>query len=478
MKTAHYRKHQKIAMKEHFTQDLTLKQGLNAHVVGAGRSGRAAVHFLLALGMKVTLHENDFSTIPIEFKTFLKEQDVTCISGEHVKENFLNCEVLIPSPGIPISKLMPFFKKTEIEKLQGKASHKTFPTLFLSETELAWLYCKEIPVLAITGTSGKTTTTTLCTAMLESADFKVFTGGNIGTPLCEFALEYINNSQKAKETQILVLELSSAQLQTCNILRPQVAVCLNITENHLDYHIDMQEYIRAKMNIFANQTEEDFVVWSESMRQFHPTLQTEYRIKGQIIFFDSSITRFPNTKLLGMHNQNNAEAAWQACHIFGVTEEEATKAMANILPMENRLELVAEHKGVTYINDSKGTTVDAVKVALLAVKEAKHPICLLMGGKFKGGDLSSLIPLMKNNVKHIALFGGYKDVFMKAFSQDFENSITWDTTMKEAIMRLQKIVEGNDAVLLSPATSSFDQYKNYEARGEDFRQIVRNIINQ
>jgi len=449
-------------------------------VVGAGRSGRSAVKLLHALGICVTLHEKDFSKLPLEFQGFLQSNAIPCVSGEHKKEDFNLCDILIPSPGVAISSLIPLLREEN-------------PPLIMAETELAWLYCKEIPVLAITGTSGKTTTTSICAAMLEAQGLSIFIGGNIGIPLCDYVLSQITpanehkgehksenehkteNERKSenksdifthKKADVLVLELSSFQLQTCNLLHPHVAIFLNISENHLDYHADMQEYMNAKMNLFTHQNEDDFAILGEDLKHY----AKEYALKAKILFFDGKLKRFPDTKLLGQHNQSNAEAAWQACKIFGVTEKNAQKALREFKPMINRLEHVAEINGVTYINDSKCTTVEALKVALCAVADTNHPICLMAGGKFKGGNLNSLTPFMKNSVKHIALYGSSKEVFMAAFAHDF--NITWDKTLKDALNRLQQIVTKNDVVLLAPATSSFDQYLNYEERGNDFRNTV------
>ena len=437
-------------------------------VVGAGCSGRSAVKLLHALGISVTLHEKDLSKLPSDFQEFIQANSIPCVSGDHKKEDFSLCDILVPSPGVAISSLIPLLSKEN-------------PPLIMAETELAWLYCKDIPVLAITGTSGKTTTTSICSAMLETQGLSVFTGGNIGTPLSEYVLSQIpligqskNNSSehknleygKFKKAEVLVLELSSFQLQTCNLLHPHIAICLNISENHLDYHADMQEYIDAKMNLFTHQNSNDFAILGEELKNYAHT----YAFKAKTLIFDGNLKHFPDTKLLGQHNQSNAEAAWQACKILGVTEENAKKALKAFKPMVNRLEYVAEINGILYINDSKCTTVEALKVALYAVASAGHPICLMAGGKFKGGDLNSLIPFMKDTVKHIALYGSSKEIFMTAFAHDF--NITWDKTLKEAIHRLQNIATKNDAVLLAPATASFDQYLNYEERGNDFRNTV------
>ncbi len=429
-----------------------LRNEQNISVVGAGRSGRAACKLLHALGFNLTLHEKDCSKLPEDFKKFLTENAINTIEGEHKAEDFSQCDVLIPSPGVAIASLTPFLG---------------VQTTVMAETELAWLYCYEIPVLAITGTSGKTTTTALCGAMLKQAGNEVFVGGNIGIPLSEYVLDHMQN--RIPKADVLVLELSSFQLQTCVEFRPYVALCLNISENHLDYHADMEEYIHAKMNIFTKQLEDDYALVGAELMNIVANL----RLKSEVRSFDKKVRRFPKTKLIGQHNQNNAEAAWQACQIFGVTLEQAEKAVKNFVPMENRLEFVATVNGIDYINDSKCTTVDALKTAITAIAESQSPICLLMGGKFKGGDLPSLLPLMQDNVKHIALFGGSRAIFEEAFQGHFP--LSYDEHLSEAMQRLTELGTPGDTILLAPATSSFDQYQSYEKRGEDFRNIVANI---
>lgn len=420
------------------------------HVVGGGASGRAVIKLLTKFQVPLVFHEQKEENLLPEFKEFLNQNHIKCFFGEHRKEHFEGCDIFIPSPGAAIAAFKDFLPQN---------------CLAVSETEIAYLFCGNTPILGITGTSGKTTTTTICSQMLKEQGLNVFTGGNIGTPLSEYSLSLLENPQNPK-ADVLVLELSSFQLQTCNALKPHVGICLNISANHLDYHKDMKEYTDAKMNLFAHQTEEDFAVLSEETAH----LAQDYHFKAKVIVFDGSKRNFPKTKLLGQHNQSNAEAAWQACKIFGVTFENAQKAMEKIEPMKNRLEFVRELDGTVYINDSKCTTVTALEVAVKAVSEAEHPIILLAGGKFKGGDLKGLVPLMKGKVKHIALFGGSREYFENAWKNDFP--VSYDNTLREALTRAKSLAQPNDAVLLAPATSSFDQYKNYEMRGTDFRTAV------
>ncbi len=438
----------------------TLRQFQGISIVGGGRSGRAAVKLVHALGLPLTLHEKNFSALPTDFKEFITKNKIRVIDGEHQEEHFQSCDLLIPSPGVPISLLTNFLPKNK------KVS-------VMAETELASLFCKHIKMLAITGTSGKTTTTSLCAKMLETQGLAVFLGGNIGIPLSEYVLSqiapnYLLPTEVCKKADVLVLELSSFQLQNCTTLKPDVAICLNIAENHLDYHADMDEYIASKMQIFANQNGEDFAILGESLKE----LATKYKLKSKIIYYDDQSKNFTETRLMGQHNQGNAEAAWQACKNLGLSFENAKLAVKYFVPLPHRLEFIADVNKVSYYNDSKCTTVEALKTDLLAVLESERPICLLAGGKFKGGNLKEVAELMRGKIKHIALFGASRENFEEAFST---YSLSYDKTMQEAILRLQDIVLENDVVLLAPATSSFDQYTGYEQRGQDFTNIVLNL---
>ena len=426
--------------------------GQLAIVVGAGVSGVAAARLLHRLGARVRLLDRSSERIPADFADWAAESGVEIVCGEHAPEQFVGAALVVPSPGVPAAVIRRFLPEREAPEI-------------MAETELAWRQLSGEPVLAVTGTSGKTTTTSLCAAMLQAQGLRVFTGGNIGTPLSEYVLS-------GERADVIVLELSSFQLQTCSTLHPHVAVLLNISENHLDYHKDMAEYIGAKMCLFAHQTAEDFAILQQGMDR----LADEYGLKAQRVFYTVS-DRFPETHLIGPHNRANAEAAWLACREFGVTEEAAARAVAAFVPLEHRLERVAELNGVLYVNDSKCTTVEALRVALASFQ---RPVLLLAGGKFKGGDLDSLNPLLKAHVRHVALYGASREHFESAWKGVVP--LTWDETMEQAMCRLTghgtgtSIAQPGDVVLLAPATSSFDQYSNYLRRGEDSKRIVREVL--
>ena len=326
-----------------------VKPGDLAVVVGAGVSGVSAAKLLHKLGARVRLLERSLDRIPADFAEWAESAGVEIVCGEHSPSQFRDAKLVVPSPGVAaavISKFLPDDNPPEI----------------MAETELAWRQLSGEPVLGVTGTSGKTTTTSLCAAMLKEQGLAVFTGGNIGTPLSE----YILSGEKA---DVVVLELSSFQLQTCSTLHPRVGILLNISENHLDFHKDMDEYISAKMRLFANQTEADLAVLQDGMDE----LAGKYGIKARKIHYAES-ERFPDMQLMGPHNRCNAEAAWLACREFGVTEEAAARAVAAFQPLEHRLEKVAEINGVLYVNDSKCTTVEALRVALSSFD---RPVVLL-----------------------------------------------------------------------------------------------------
>ncbi len=422
-----------------------------AVVVGAGRSGMAAVRLLIHLGARVRLLEKNCEKMPDSFKLFMQENAVECICGEHTAEHFADAAYIIPSPGIPITELEPLFDKAISQEVLG-------------EVELAWRCLEDEKILAITGTSGKTTTVSLAAAMLKEQGFEVFLGGNIGTPLSEYVLQVAEGGKKA---DVLVLEMSSFQLQTCKHFHAHVAVLLNITENHLDYHKDMKEYLDAKMQIFANQTENDFAIAPRAVQYF----MLDYLPKARVFILDDPGTEkgdFSIKQLFGEHNEQNIQAAWLACKKIGVKMENAQKAVAKFEPLAHRLEKVREHKGVLYVNDSKCTTVDAMRVALQSF--GTRPVILLCGGKFKGGELKTLRTLVMKNVKYVQLMGDSREYFVEAW-QDIV-PMQWAPNMDEALVLIKEMVEEGDVVLLSPGTSSYDLYANYIERGKHFKSLV------
>ncbi len=418
-----------------------VKAGDLVAVIGAGTSGEAAARLLHKLGARVRLLERNPDQISPDLFATAKELGYEIITGPHKSEHFQGVSLVVPSPGVPFTVLRPLLAGTGIP--------------VMAELELASRFT-DTPILAVTGTSGKTTTVSLCAAMLRAAGKKVFLGGNIGTPLSEYVLG-------EEEADVLVLEVSSFQLMGCDTFHPRVGVLLNISPNHLDQHADMNEYVEAKFNLFARQGAKDLALFGLGLKEE----AAAHKLKARVAYFTEE-NRFPATPLIGKHNQANLEAAYIACREFGVTLEEATAAAAAFKPLPNRLELVGEWNGVAYINDSKCTTASALAVAL---ESMTRPTFLLAGGVFKGGDLESLIPLLREKIKAVGLFGASQDIFTKAWQGVVP--LHWFPTLEEAMRHTRGMAKTGDVLLLAPATSSFDSYANYKERGEDFRRIAR-----
>ncbi|MDR2077163.1 MAG: UDP-N-acetylmuramoyl-L-alanine--D-glutamate ligase [Desulfovibrio sp.] len=425
---------------------LPLRPGELAVVVGAGVSGEAAARLLAAAGVRARLLERKAENIPARFLEYARAGGVEILAGEHSPEQFAGASLVVASPGVPLSVLVPLLK----------AVPPPAPPL-MGEMELALALADE-PVLAVTGSSGKTTTASLAAAMLREAGRSVFLGGNIGIPLSSHVLE-------GRRADVLVLEVSSFQLQGCKSLRPKVGILLNLTPNHLDRHAGMAEYAEAKFSLFARQTREDVAV-------LPPELEEDFCRRGlaarREIFADRG--RFPRTRLLGRHNAANAEAAYLAARVFGVDEEAAARAVAGFTPLRHRLEPAGSLGGVLYVNDSKCTTVDSLRAALSAFEA---PILLLAGGRFKGGDLAGLGELLRRRVKAVVLFGACREVFETAWTGIVP--LSWHESLAPAFAEARQRAAGGDVVLLSPAAASYDLYANYEQRGDHFCRLVREL---
>ena len=413
-------------------------------VVGAGTSGEAAARLVRSKGARVRLLERDPQKVGQGLLSLASQIGLEIVTGPHTPAHFQDVSLVVLSPGVPYSKMRTLLKAAGNPPV-------------MAEMELAYRFVSE-PILAITGTSGKTTTVSLAAAMLREAGKEVFLGGNIGTPLSEYALA-------GKRADVLALEVSSFQLMGCDTFRPNVGVLLNISPNHLDQHECMREYIDAKFSMFAHQIKEDAAIFCTDLEDEI----SRHVIAARKCYF-SATDKFPETRLLGAHNKANIEAAFLASREFGVTEEQARRAVAVFNPLPNRIELVGEWNGVAYINDSKGTTVSALRMALASMT---RPVLLLAGGVFKGGDLQGVSDLVREKVKSVGLFGASREKFEEAWQGIVP--ISWSPTMETAIRELRKKAESGDVILLAPATSSFDLYANYNERGADFRRIANMV---
>jgi UDP-N-acetylmuramoylalanine--D-glutamate ligase len=412
-------------------------------IAGAGRSGIAAAKVLHMLGAKVRI---------VDENTSLEENileglgaDAQLKTGPLSASGFEGADIIVLSPGIPSRKIKELLPEFPDEKI-------------ISELELASSLTDE-PIIAITGTNGKTTTTSIISHVLEYAGKSVFTGGNIGTPLCEHLLQ-------DKRSDVLVLEVSSFQLQNCYNFRPDAAILLNISANHLDYHLDMEEYTEAKLNIFKKQTADDLAIIAEEMK---PMLGSRNFTKAEIKYFNNdSVEEIPN--LPGPHNRGNMHAAMLATAKFGVTAELFIKAVREFKGKPHRIEYLGTVNGVKFIDDSKATNLDAVCAAL---NSCSSPVRLLLGGHFKGGDVTTIIPSMQGKVVEVGLFGAGREYFEAPLKKEFPTS--WNEKLEDAVRKLFSTANCGDTILLSPATASFDAYKSYAARGDDFKRIMEEL---
>lgn len=463
-----------------------LKPGAHVVVVGLGKSGVSAVRFLLNLGVKISVSEGGRQeNLEGDLVRWLKEKRVFVETGGHTSELLLSADCILVSPGVPLG----------IEPLQA-ARQKGIPVV--GELALAKDFLAA-PVVAVTGTNGKSTVTTLIGDLLKGGGKKVFVGGNIGIPLAEYLAG-------AQECEVVVLEVSSFQLDSAGEFRPRVGVLLNITPDHLDRYDSYEEYIDSKMSLFKNQEPEDIAVlngddpaivkWlaeagASKNKRVPASAIREYTACGKagasayVSGTSVCITavdapgkvveeyELSGTPLAQSPNSENAMAAILAVRALGCRPADIRKSLAGFLPLPHRLALVAEVNGVTYYDDSKATNVGAVYSALGGMRQ---PVVLIAGGRDKGGGYEMLLPLVKEKVRGMVLIGEAREEIAKTFSS--ATRIAFAEEMDEAVQLAGKMAEKGDAVLLSPACASFDMFRSYSHRGEVFTQAVSRLERQ
>jgi UDP-N-acetylmuramoylalanine--D-glutamate ligase len=446
------------------SQDLA---GKSVAIVGMARSGMAAAEFLWKRGVHVTLSDNRPATALESEIRFLDERNIRYEAGGHSKELFESADLVVVSPGVPLS--LPILRQAV----------ETGRTL-ISEIELASRYLRG-KVIAITGTNGKTTTTTLVGEILRAAGFRVQVGGNIGTPL-------ISLVESSGEDTWSVVELSSFQLEAVPTFRPDIAVILNITPDHLDRYASFEAYARAKLNIFENQKGSDFAVlnlddpnlekaagWIRSQVFWFSGSRKVSRgthvVRGQIVFESGqgseSVMSCEQVPLKGRHNIENVAAAVTAAHLAGVPPRSIADGIRAFEAVEHRLEPVAHIKGVAFFNDSKATNVDATIKALEAFDSG---IVLILGGRDKGGDFTALRDLLQERAKSVILLGEASEKIRTQLAGVVPT--TQAHSMDDAVMLALHQAGPGDTVLLAPACASFDMFQNYEHRGREFKAAV------
>ncbi len=425
-------------------------------VVGMGRSGVAAGEWLLGEKAEVTMFDESTDPAVAEVGLRMKARGAEVITGQKsVMGRSFDRAIL--SPGISPDRPMV---------LELRAAGVPM----LGELELGAQACL-CPVVAVTGTNGKSTTTELITRILQAAGKRAVACGNYGKPLCEVAL-------LSRELDWAVAEVSSFQLETIDTFRPRIAVYLNLTPDHLDRYPTLEAYAAAKARIFENQKAEDVAVIRKGM--VFPKTQgrtmvftseargADYTLQeGWLCAQGEKVMRQDGTKLRGAHNAENLLAALAVADAMEVSREVVKKVFANYQALPHRCEVVAVRAGVTWINDSKATNLDAMEQAVIGMD---GPVILIAGGKDKGFDVATSRPVLEGKVRAVFLLGEMAEKMEKAWSGGTPCRRVKD--LGEAVQRAAEMAREGESVLLSPGCSSYDQFKNFEERGEKYRQCV------
>lgn len=442
----------------------------NVLLIGLAKTGVSTIKYLSKMGSNVVVNDIKTKEDLKEILEDLKEiENIEYILGKHI-ENIENIDLVVVSPGVPLD--LPFIKNIK-EKVE-----------IIGEVELSYRLSSLPKIIGITGTNGKTTTTSLVSSIFKEAKEDVFTVGNIGNPI-------IDTVDVATKESVLVTELSSFQLESIDTYKPHISAILNFSEDHLNRHHTMEEYIKAKCNIYKNQDENDYIILNYDdilVRNLRDTKAKKIYFscdsileKGVyldenediIINIDKKINLMNKNelKIKGKHNVQNAMAGIAISYIYGIDVFIIKNALKNFSGVEHRQELVKNINGITFINDSKATNPDS---SIKAINSYEN-IILIAGGMDKENDFENLLENAKGRVKSLVLLGEtaqkIKDLALKKGFDD----VNIVANMKEAVsMSYEKANEG-DIVLLSPACASWDMYKSFEVRGRDFKENVNSL---
>jgi UDP-N-acetylmuramoylalanine--D-glutamate ligase len=445
--------------------------GRKSLVLGAGKSGVASAKFLAEHGAVVALHDKK----PVEewsgtARSLKESHNVGLMSGDLPSWLLDQIDLVIISPGVPTNTIPARY----VDRKDGEV---------IGEIELAYRFIKG-RIVGITGSNGKTTTTTLIGALLKNAGITTQVGGNIGTPLLSLA-------ETSTDETWTVAELSSFQLETIKDFRANVAICLNVTPNHLDRYDSFADYAAAKHRIFLNQTADDVAVLSADDEI---TSTWGKGLKANVVFFsvrreldeglflrgrdlicrangkEKILTTRDDIFLRGLHNVENILAGFAAGLACGADPDSMRETVANFKGVEHRIEFVAEIDGVKFYNDSKATSVDATSKALEALSESDGKTVLILGGRGKNAPYAPLIPLIDESVRAIVLIGEDADNIDEQLRGHVE--MIRAASMNEAAEKGFEMAEPGDSVLLAPACASFDMFRSFEERGEVFKKAV------
>lgn len=441
-------------------------------IIGAARSGVASAEYLLSIGKQIVI--SDMNTkLAEDVETQLGHASVSYVWGKQPDVAALQPELIVMSPGVPLS-IPPVVKARELG----------IPVI--SEPELAFRY-SDVPFVAITGTNGKTTTTTLTAFLLEKEGRKVVAGGNIGLPL-------ISQCPQMSANDIVVAEMSSFQLESVDSFCPKVAVVMNLTPDHLDRHKTMEAYAAAKANIFKNQGPEEYLLLNKddaivaamaAGAKSHVYYFSQQEILDEGIWLEGGNLVYRLDKngapqvlipaaeigIVGSHNWQNAMAASLAALLMGQQPEIIAERLRAFKGVAHRMEPVATIDGVLYVNDSKGTNPDSTEKALGSYGE--RPIVLIAGGRNKGSDMAVLVPMMRAHCRGVVLVGEATGDFIDAFERTGYTDYVCADSFEDAVAKAREMAQSGDVVLLSPACASWDMFDNFEQRGDLFKELVK-----
>ncbi len=445
-------------------------KGKRVSIIGAVRSGIGAAKLVKKVG-GIPFVSDMADDIKIKDSiAMLKSENIPFEYGIH-SEKIYNCDLMVVSPGVPGDSVVVKTAKEKVIKM-------------ISEIELAYHYCSG-KVIAITGTNGKTTTTSLCGYLFNQCGVKTYTAGNIGLAFSEIAMD-------VKPEEYVSLEVSSFQLDLIESFKPKIAMILNITPDHLNrYENSIQKYSKSKQKIYSNQDGNDFLILNADSQSVLDHLQKHrskdcffsvskvqktgcYFENDKVIFANDRQVKFSCSRedifINGEHNLSNAMAVISAAKILGFENELIIKALRSFQGVEHRLELVREINGVKFINDSKATNVDSVWYAL---RSFNNPVFLILGGQDKGNDYNQIKNLVEEKVKKIYAIGSSAEKIFNFFHKIVKVEVK--PSMEDVVLSSVKEARDGEIVLLSPACASFDMYSNYEHRGKVFKEAVNNL---
>jgi UDP-N-acetylmuramoylalanine--D-glutamate ligase len=457
--------------------------GAQVTVLGLARSGVAACRLLQEAGARVTVADRKNESELTGVLGSIDRNRVQVAVGPQYERSLDRADLVVISPGVP-------YRMDVLERVRRRG------VKVISELELASRFLSA-PILAVTGTNGKSTTVTLIGKMLAEQGKRAFVGGNLGTALSEAAWDSLQAKKQGRPDPFdyLAVEVSSFQLETIDQFHPWIASILNVTVDHQDRYDSIEEYLSAKERIFENQTMEDFALFNLDDPRV-AALRSRVRAKrlgftrtqnigsdlqgGTYLDGDRVVTtvtgvrqeicRRGDLRILGHHNVENVMAAATYAALWGCPTDVIRHVVSTFPGLEHALELVRERRGVRFVNDSKGTNVDAT---LKALEGIDHPILLIAGGRDKGGDFSRLTEAVRRRVKGVILIGEAAPLLRQALAG--ATSITAAASLNEAVEAAAREAIVGDVVLLSPACASFDMFRDYQDRGKQFKAAVQSL---